>query len=146
MPPKHADSYAAAVKLADSLVCDDCNVVQNGGRWYWGAPPFGEVRGGRCPACRRIHDRCPAGTIRLPLALAADRDDMVRHLQALAAAERAEHPLERIIAIDTRDDALWITTTGIHIARRLTRWLERHVKAMPRIHYTEEHEMRVEWR
>jgi hypothetical protein len=145
MRTKHADSYAAEAKVADSLVCDDCNVVQHGGRWYWGAPPFGEAVGGLCPACRRVRDHCPAGTIRLPLDLAVDRDEVVGHVHRLAAAETKEHPLERVIAIEDHDGVMCITTTGIHIARRLTRWLERRVKAAPKIHYTEQHELHVEW-
>jgi len=143
--PKHHGAYEKGPKVADSLMCDDCNVVHHGGRWYWGAPPFGEVRGGVCPACRRVRDRHPAGVIRIPTPLVRTAGDVEHLLRSIEQIEKAEHPLERIIAIETQGDDLRITTTGIHMARRITSQLERRLHKKPRIHYGDGTEMHATW-
>ncbi|MHC5065845.1 MAG: BCAM0308 family protein, partial [Planctomycetota bacterium] len=61
--PKEHDPYHAHRKSDEAMVCDDCGVVFHGGKWYWGTAPLCNEKGGRCPACQRIHDRYPAGTI-----------------------------------------------------------------------------------
>ena len=142
--PHRADSYQGTTKKADSMVCDACDVVYHGGRWYWGAPPFGEVRGGLCPACQRARDGYPAGTIRLTPAMTAHEDlvPMMRHLER---SEVAEHPLERILTIEMRREGMLVTTTGLHIARRIVTHLERRFHARARVHYDETHTLHVDW-
>lgn len=143
--PRHHDSYAREAKMAESQVCDTCGVVYHGGRWYWGAPPLGDVRGGPCPACRRIADRCPVGTLRLPRSFLQQRDEVVHLIRNLERSERDEHPLERVMGIDDDGGGLLVTTTGQHLARRIADRLERRFHSKPRIHYGDENTMRVEW-
>lgn len=146
LPSTRHHVYERKAKPADAIVCDQCALVWFGGRWYHGAPPFGEVRGGLCPACQRIRDRFPAGTIRVP----ADSAKAVREISNIARrleeSERAEHPLERLMDVVREDGTIVITTTGIHLARRITSKLERYVRADATFHYGDEDELRVEWR
>ncbi len=142
---KHHDTYVRKAKAPDSLECDGCGVVRHGGRWYWGAAPFGEVHGGLCPACQRIRDKHPAGTIHLPEALLAKPDEIRRLVRAVDESERAEHPLERVMALEYTDDGMLVTTTGIHIARRIASRLQRHFHKKPRIEYGNSNGVRVSW-
>jgi NMD protein affecting ribosome stability and mRNA decay len=140
--PKDDTSKA---KGPETLVCDACRVVQHGGRWFWGAPPDGHVRGGLCPACQRIRDRYPAGTIRVPASLLEPRDEIVHLIRNVEEAEKNEHPLERIMDIEERNGGLVVTTTGMHVARRIADRLERRFHKKPRMHYEEENLLRLEW-
>jgi ribosomal subunit interface protein len=73
-----------------------------------------------CPACRRVRDRFPAGWLRLEGAfLAAHRDDVFAVLRAEEQLEREEHPLHRIIDIEDTAEGVTITTTDVHLPRRI---------------------------
>jgi hypothetical protein len=116
---KEHDPYRRLRKAKDALVCDDCGVVQHEGKWYWGAPPVGDVNAGLCPACQRIRDRYPAGTIRLHGLPGPLRDEVVNMIRNVAEHERQEHPLERLMDLEDQSDALVVTTTGMHLARAI---------------------------
>jgi hypothetical protein len=124
---------------AATMECDECGVVFHAGRWSWGAPPLGDVGGGLCPACERIRDRYPAGTIRIPGGLDAQHDELVGLIRNAEQAEKADHPLERLMAVDEQaDGGLVVTTTGIHLARAITSKLERRLHREASMRYGEE--------
>lgn len=77
--------------------------------------------------------------------MVAERDEIEHLVRSVEEAEKAAHPLERVIAIEAADASLVITTTGIHIARRITTQLERRFHRKARLHYDETSELRVEW-
>jgi NMD protein affecting ribosome stability and mRNA decay len=136
--PKQHDTYERRAKAAGARVCPECSVVHHGGTWYWGAPPLAPVTSALCPACERIRDDYPAGTIRLSGSL-LDHLEEIRGMVANAEeAEKAEHPLERVMKMSPSEDGLLIETTGIHIARRITNKLERRFHQEARIRYPEE--------
>ncbi len=111
-------------KPTGALACD-CGVVFHAGRWRWGPPPLADVVSAVCPACERVRARRPAGSVRLHPELDAPEEE-VRHMVAnLEQAEREEHPLERVMAVERVDGALLVTTTGVHLARRVAHALER---------------------
>ena len=145
--PKQHDTYASRKEVAKALVCDRCEVVFHAGRWYWGAPPLTDVRDGLCPACERIRDRYPAGTLRLPEVFLAQRDEVLGLIKNAEKAEKAEHPLERLMDIeDGPDGGLIVTTTGIHLARAIANKLERRFHRQARIRYPEEQKLiQVDW-
>jgi NMD protein affecting ribosome stability and mRNA decay len=128
------------------MVCDDCGVVQHGGKWYWGAPPLAEVKSGRCPACQRIRDRYPAGTIHLHRAFLEHREEILQLIRNVEQHEKAEHPLERLMEVEESDGRLVITTTGIHIARQIARKLVRRFHKRARVRYADEESLvHVDW-
>jgi len=129
------------------VVCDRCSLVFHGGRWVRGAPPLADLASGLCPACERIRDRYPAGTLRLPAEFLAERAEVIGFLRNAARNESAEHPLERLMDVeDEPDGGLRVTTTGIHLARVIAHGLERRFHRRARIRYPdEEHLMLVDW-
>ena len=142
--PGPHDSYAMEAKPSGSKVCDVCGVVHHAGRWSWRATPIGPVSGGRCPACQRIDDHYPAGIVRVPQRLVEPHGDLLNLIRNVASAEREEHPLERIMAIEHADGALVVTTTGTHLARRIASKLSRQLHEKPAVHQGDG-KLRLEW-
>jgi hypothetical protein len=117
--------YPIRPKAAGALVCGTCGLVRHGGRWYRGAPPTTALHAGLCPACERIRDRYPAGTLRLHPAFVEHRAEIVHMIENVERAEQAEHPLERLMGVCEDEGRLVITTTGIHLARQIAHALAR---------------------
>lgn len=145
--PKQHDTYAKEAKAEKARVCDRCGVVFHAGRWYWGAPPLTDVRGGLCPACERIRDHYPAGTIRLPEAFLEQRDEVLGMIRIAEEAEKEEHPLERVMDVeDDPEGGMVVTPTGTHLARAIAHKLERRFHRQARIRYPAEQNMiHVDW-
>ena len=145
--PRQHDTYAHRRKRAGTSVCGGCGVVFRAGRWCWDAPPADAVEGGLCPACERIRDRYPAGTLRLPASFAEEREEVLGLIRNAEQSEKAEHPLERLMGIeDDPGGGLIVTTTGLHLARSIASKLERRFHRPARIRYPEEsHLMHVDW-
>ena len=145
--PKQHDTYAKKLKTAKTTVCERCGVVSHAGRWYWGVPPSTEVSAGLCPACERIRDHYPAGTIRLPQDFLEQRDEVLGVIRNAEEAERQEHPLERLMDVaDGPAGGLIVTTTGLHLARSIANKLERRFHRQARIRYAEEQNMvQIDW-
>jgi hypothetical protein len=101
-----------------------------------------------CPACHRIKDNYPAGEITLGGAFfAAHREEILRLVRNEGAAETAEHALHRIMGIEQGPAETVVTTTDIHLPRRIGHALEHAYKGEMEIHFDEEgHFARVKWR
>jgi hypothetical protein len=114
-----ADPYQQRRQPMGSIVCPQCGVVFAQGRWHWGNPPEGAAAE-LCPACRRIRDQLPAGILTLHGPPAQpQRDELLALAHHHEAAEKQEHPLNRIMRVEESADALQITTTDIHLPRRI---------------------------
>lgn len=141
------DPYHAHLKLREPTVCLDCGAVYARGRWAWGEAPKG-AHSTRCPACRRIHDRVPAAV----LSVAGDfprahHEEIVHLIRNYEQRERAEHPLKRIMEIETRDDSLVVTFTDPHLARGVGEALYNAYEGELDHQYTRsDNLLRVEWR
>ena len=144
--PRTEDPYRHQRKTGDAVVCEDCSVVFHGGRWYWGAAPLCDVEETVCPACQRIRDRFPAGTIRMADVPEEWHDEVVRMIHSVEAHEKAEHPLERLMEIDDHGDSMTATTTGMHLARCIAGALRRRFHDGVKIGYPEgEGIVTVDW-
>ena len=113
------DPYQARSKPAEPVVCPGCGAVFHEGRWQWLSEPAGAERL-TCPACQRMAVDDPAGIVTLagPFVL-SHRDEvgaLVRHQEEL---EKTEHALNRIMMVRNLPDGLEITTTDIHLPRRI---------------------------
>jgi hypothetical protein len=84
-----------------------------------------------CPACRRVRDRYPAGTVRIPLSILARREDLLGLIRNVEAAEKADHPLERLMGIEESGGHLVVTTTGVHLAREIAHKLAKQLHRKP---------------
>jgi hypothetical protein len=139
--PKGHDPYRRDRKHAGAFVCESCGVVEHAGKWAWGAPPLAELSSGLCPACQRIRDNYPAGTLRLRGACLEHLEEIRGLLANQEQAEKQEHPLERLMAIEEGEGEVTVTTTGVHLAKRITSALERRFHAKAEIRRPDEQEL-----
>jgi hypothetical protein len=116
------------------------------GRWSWRAAPRGAAAG-LCPACRRVRERQPAGYVRLLGAFARERqNELLRRARRCEAQERADHPLQRIMAVAPQANGLLVTTTDPHLARRIGEALRDAYQGELRYRYGKaERVLRVTW-
>lgn len=143
--PVH-DPYQEREKLSEPAFCSDCGAVYHGGRWQWMMQPA-DAQPVRCAACHRIHDSLPAGYVSIegPFAL-GHRAELLSLIRNLETREKAEHPLQRIMAIDEQDDKVLITTTDIHLAHGIGQALQHAYKgALDSDYNKEEYLLRVRW-
>ena len=141
------DPYKARRKLSDPMVCPDCGAIYRNGRWQWGERPDGAEED-LCQACQRINDRFPAGEITVAGAFVrrhrAEIERLVRNQEAL---EKRERPLHRIMTLEGGGDELRITTTDIHLPRRIGEALRRAYEGELDYRYDKEsYFIRVRWR
>ncbi len=140
------DAYKSARKLAEPTVCPDCGAVYRAGRWTWAPAPEGAHREA-CPACRRVRDHFPAGYVELQGEfLAGHREEVLQLARNREAHEKAEHPLERIMAIEDVEGGVRITTTDTHLARDIGEAVYAAYKGDLQYQYNkEENLLRVHW-
>ncbi len=141
------DPYKRPGKLHEPTVCPQCGAVYHEGRWQWSARPAG-AREALCQACHRINDRYPAGVVTLsgPL-VERRRAEMVRLARHQEEVESVEHPLNRIIQIEQAPEQVVITTTDIHLARRIGEAQKRAFHGRLDLDYDEDdYFVRVSWR
>lgn len=117
---KRHDTYAEQEKWPEPTVCSECGAVFIEGRWTWLEPPPDKAHMIVCPACQRIKDGIPAGYVEIRGAFFEDhREELLNLIYNLEAQEKGEHPMERLMDICGEEDHTLITTTGIHLARRI---------------------------
>lgn len=142
------DPYMTRLKPADPSICSDCGVVFHRGRWQWseGTTPAG-AQAHLCPACLRVRDRYPAGWVTLSGGFIPDHAEELTHLvRHQEEAETREHPMNRIMEISRADDSIVITTTDIHLPRRIGEAIHRAYDGRLDYHFEEESYMlRVFW-
>ena len=137
----HAQDAAPAAglgrkeKLPGVLCCKVCGVVYRAGVWHWAPRPEG-AQPCECPACQRIRTRSPAGVVRLA-GVAAHGEEMKRLARHQEEAEKAEHPLNRIVAIEKNAQDLLISTTDIHLPRRIGQAIRRAFGGVLRVKFEE---------
>ncbi len=143
---KRHDVYRSRQKWPEPTQCTHCEAVYTKGRWSWS-----QLNGRRnqtvCPACRRIADGYPAGFLEIKGAFFKEHgDEMMHMLRHVEEREKEAHPLERIMAIATEDAATLVTTTGVHLARRLGEALARAYKGDLSFQYGDgEQSIRLQW-
>ncbi|MEW5959538.1 MAG: BCAM0308 family protein [Chloroflexota bacterium] len=139
--------YRERDKSLETTVCPECGALYMNGRWSWEQPPE-QAHETTCPACRRIADRYPAGHIELKGSFFTEhRSEILSLVQNVEQKEKEARPLERIMAIENNQDTSLVTTTGIHVARRIGEALARAYKGDLSFQYAEaEKRIRVYWK
>ena len=138
------DPYEPAGKFS-AMRCGTCDAVYNAGRWQRSGAQA--LPTGTCPACRRIADRMPAGRVKLDGPYAAQhRTELLRIAQHEAEAEGSEYPMHRIMNIEPLANAIEITTTDVHLPRRIGEALKRAHDGKLTIAFSDDaYEIRVLW-
>jgi len=116
---KRIDAYEEKQKMSDPTLCGQCKAVFTGGRWTWNSLP--DISNKTiCPACQRINDNFPAGYVLLNgTFLKFHKEEIHNLIKNIEENEKNQHPMERIMNIIAEESKIEITTTGIHIARRI---------------------------
>lgn len=145
------DPYRLARGYPEATLCPACGAVFHDGRWQWARGAVPVVAGApetECPACRRINDGYPAGSLSIAGAfLARHRDDVLAALRAEERLERDEHPLHRIATLTEGDNEIVVTTTDIHLPRRIAEALYDAYEGIVNVDYGEDDQsVRVTWR
>ncbi len=113
------DPYQRSHKSHDGAYCPTCGAIFKDGRWRW-TEKSERASEELCPACRRIADNLPAGILKLKGPLPPERkNEMISLARHEEGAEKREHPLNRIISIEESGDDVVISTTDIHLPRRI---------------------------
>jgi hypothetical protein len=143
------DPYRSGRKPRAPVACPECGAVCVRGHWSWKVPRLPRPAAAlRCPACRRIKDRYPAGEITIVGEFAiAHAAEALRLVENVVRAEAEEHPLNRVMGIRKAPAAIRIETTDIHLPRRIGHALERAWGGELSTHYDEQGcFVRVGWR
>jgi hypothetical protein len=131
------DPYKQRSKLTEPSICPQCKAVYHKGRWTWDPWPEG-AQETVCQACHRKNDHYPAGFLTISGGFARDHEQEIVHLaRNTEKVEKAEHPLHRIMDIEHQDDALLITTTDIHLPRRIGEAIQHAFNGQLDYHYEE---------
>jgi NMD protein affecting ribosome stability and mRNA decay len=141
------DAYKIRRQLPEPTLCSGCGAVYRRGRWRWGASPRG-AHAALCPACHRIRDRLPAGYVTLQgRFFGQHRDEVLACVRHCEEAEKAMHPMDRIMAIAAKREGTVVTTTDSHLARRIGHALRGAFKGELESRYNKEDNLlRVTWR
>jgi hypothetical protein len=141
------DSYHATAKLHGPAECPSCHASYRAGRWTW-AKPAADAAAHRCPACARIDDDMPAGYVALKGGfLPAHRDEILGVVKAREEHARAEHPLQRIMAVQPTPDGILVTTTDVHLARGIAHAVHQAFKGELAMRYSKaENLLRATWK
>jgi len=137
-------------RVSGAALCPQCGSLYQEGNWTWHIPEstiVGDAEETVCPACRRIADDRPAGTLKLSGKFLHDHQEEILNLiHHTEEVEKAEHAQERIIKVVEVDDALEVTTTGIHLASRIGHALNAAYKGNSHYHYSDdETHLTVNW-
>ncbi len=147
---KRHDPYQSREKFPESTLCPDCGAVYTGGRWVWMQEKPYKTTKVLCPACRRTKEKMPAGIIELQgRFLKTHGEEILNLVRNEEKAEKLEHPLERIMAIeqDQDDNRITITTTGIHLAKRIGEAVRRSYQGEYSLEYGDgEKSVRIKWK
>ncbi len=151
VPEAGQDAYRLTVHFPEPTTCPSCGAVYRAGRWEWPQPGTPAPAGGHetvCPACRRIADAYPAGVLTLAGSfLTTHHDDVLAVLRAEERIETAEHPLHRIATVEEESGEVLVTTTDVHLPRRIAEALANAYHGEIDIAYGRENEtVRVTWR
>ncbi|NIR30489.1 MAG: ATPase [Gammaproteobacteria bacterium] len=141
------DPYMSKRKLPEPTLCPECGAVFHNGRWAWADQPQGANQE-RCPACRRIRERVPAGFLTLSGGFFQHhRQEILNLVRNIEAREKANHPLKRIMGAEEHEDGLVMTFTDPHLARGAGEAVEDAYEGELDYTYSpDEYMLRVTWR
>ncbi|MGZ5788839.1 MAG: BCAM0308 family protein [Burkholderiaceae bacterium] len=116
-------------ETSEVSVCQDCGAVSIKGSWHWMANPPHDAVKTTCVACRRIHDKQPAGIVTIQGKFSREHgDELLALIRNIELQKKAENPLQRIMSIDKRAEKLSIAATDAQLVRSMGRALQNQYK------------------
>ena len=142
-----ADPYQEKGKPGAQASCPDCGAVFRRGRWAWGEASA-KAQAHLCPACLRTREQAPAGYVYLGGSFLADHKEELLHLlKNEEALEKSRHPLQRVMQLRDKGTEVEVTTTDVHLARRLGEALHHAYQGTLAMRNTPgEYSVRVYWK
>ena len=139
--------YPLTTKPVGPAYCPSCKAAFVAGRWTWDRKPE-DAYEHVCPACQRIHDKFPAGVVTLKGEFFKQhRDEIVTFIKSTEVREKAEHPLQRIMAIEEVREGVQVTTTDSALARVIGETLHETYKGDLKLKYSrDENLLRAIWK
>ncbi|HEY8099609.1 MAG TPA: BCAM0308 family protein [Burkholderiaceae bacterium] len=126
---KLEDYIPQSEETSETSICQDCGAVYMNGRWRWMAHPPHDTAKTICMACRRIHDKKPAGVVTIQGKFSREHsDELLALIRNIELEKKAENPLQRIMSIDKRAEKLSIATTDAQLARGIGKALRQQYK------------------
>jgi NMD protein affecting ribosome stability and mRNA decay len=140
------DTYKLRGKLKEPTVCPECGALFHKGRWTWGTAPS-TAEAASCPACHRMRDKYPKGFVTIKGGFKDEqREQVIGVVKNTEAIEKKEHPLSRIMSIETNREGLVISTTDTHLPRRIGEALKHAYHGELELHYDKDEDfVRVTW-
>jgi len=126
------DTYLNKANPKDRCFCKKCGAIYHNKRWHFDGDELKGLRANSkndsivCPACQKIEDRFASGIVTLRgLFLKNHREEILNLIRNEEARAMGLNPLERIIAIQPRQEGLEVTTTHEKLAQRIGKSLFR---------------------
>jgi hypothetical protein len=128
------DTYKQRGQFKEPTRCPGCGAVYRKGRWSWTAEVDDNASETLCSAA----DKYPAGEVLLKGEFVTrHKDEILNLMRRVEAAENKEHPMNRIIEIRELGDEVLLTTTDIHLPRRIGKAIQAAWKGSLDIHFDE---------
>lgn len=121
MKPRLDDPYRAQKKHPKNTKCPNCGLMFQKGAWRLAkAQPLGAMHWKLCPACLQTRHSFAGGELKLSGSfLAEHHGEILNRIENVARGVVKEHPLERIMKMEERNDEIVIFVTSEHLAARL---------------------------
>jgi hypothetical protein len=133
------DPYRSRRKPPEPSLCPVCKAVFKDGRWQWLESWPTDSHQEICQACQRVRDNYPAGLLTLSGDfVTTHRPELLGLVRNREQAERAQHPLHRIIKIEERPAEVVVTTTDVHLPKCIGEAVHRAHKGRLHLHYEKE--------
>ena len=144
---KRHDAFPKKGDWPEPTQCTSCEALYTKGRWTW-EKAEGKAAQTICPACRRISENFPAGYVEIRgTFFESHRDEIINLISNIEKVEKSAHPLERVMSIKPNGQKTLLTTTGIHIARRIGEAMSRAYQGELSFQYADgEKRIQVFWK
>ncbi|HVO91172.1 MAG TPA: BCAM0308 family protein [Casimicrobiaceae bacterium] len=140
------DPYAIPGSYRAPTHCPECGAVYLFGRWTWTLAPRGSATQ-VCPACRRIADDEPAGTLSIDGTFAEDhRAELLEFIAVMAEQQRIAFPIQRVVSVEASAHRIDVSTTDIELPQYLGEALRAAYEGRLDVRYgAADYSVRVSW-